>query len=217
MHPRLSFLLALLLSSTAFGATVSISVSSNGGPTYTTDTGSLLSAGSMIRVGFFDTSGVNLATLQTSNDFTQLNALFTALGEGNTNGGTVNQTNGSGGQTLVINNMFGTGNVLGQIANIDSTYCTPGTQLFAWVFNTNDPLTATQWGIFTASSGWAFPNALGSETLSTAESVQAIRGSTTGGNTTADRLRLAAIPEPSGALLLFSAGALLRLRRFRRR
>lgn len=204
----------MLLVAKATAATVSISVSSNGGPMFATSTGDLLTLGSVIRIGSFDISGGNLATLQTSNDYSTINALFTPLGESGAPSGTVTQGNNPG-SLLIINDMFGTGNVLGQIANIEAAYMIAGQPLFAWVFNSSNPTSATEWGIFSAASGWNFPNSLGSETLATFEIDSILRGSTTGGITTSDRLQLSAVPEP-GSLLLLGLTFALRLRRQRR-
>lgn len=204
--------LALLLGLPAHAATVSISLSSNGGPKFATSAGDLLVNGSVIRIGVFNVAGLNLTTLQTSNDYNTINALFQPMGEGLANAGTVTQSGNSGSQ-LVINSLIGSGNVLGQISNVESTYYTTGTQLYAWVFNSATPDSATEWGIFTATTGWNFPSALGSETLATFEVNNVIRGSTTGGVTSADQLRLSNVPEPGSALLLLAAACLLPRRR----
>jgi len=204
--------LVLLLGLPAHAAAVSISLSSNNGPKFATSGGSLLVNGAVIRIGVFNVAGLNLSTLQTSNDYGLVESLFTPLGEAIPNAGTVTQS-GNSAQNLIINSVIGSGNVLGQIANIESTYLTTGTQLYAWVFNDANPALSTDWGIFTATSGWNFPNGLGSETLATFEVNSIIRGSTTGGVTTADQLRLSAVPEPGSALLLLTAAALLPRRR----
>lgn len=204
--------LALLMGLPAHAATVSISLSSNAGPKFATSGGSLLVNGSVIRIGVFNVSGLNLSTLQTSNDYGLVESLFTPLAETQPNGGTVTQS-GNSSQNLIINSLVGSGNVLGQVSNIESTYLAAGTQLYAWVFNDANPALSTEWGIFTATSGWNFPNALGSETLATFEVNSIIRGSTTGGVTTADQLRLSAVPEPGSALLMLAAAALLPRRR----
>lgn len=214
MKKLLTLLSILLLAAQAMASTVSISVSSNGGPMFATSTGDLLTLGSVIRIGSFDLSGANLATIQTSNDYNTINALFTPLGESGTPSGTVAQGNNPG-SLLIINDMFGTGNVLGQIGNIEAAYMTAGQQLFAWVFNTSNPTSATEWGIFSATSGWNFPNSLGSETLATFEIDSILRGSTTGGIDTTDRLQLSVVPEP-GTVLLLGLTLALRLRRQRR-
>ena len=212
---RLLLILAAVLLTQAQAATVSISVNSNGGPMFATSAGDLITLGSCIRIGVFDTSGANLTTLQTSNDYFAINALFTPLGESGGDSGTVTQF-GNSGSVLIINDLFGTGNVLGQIANIDSAYLPAGQQLYAWVFNSSTPLGSEQWGIYTSTTGWNFPEALGSETLSTFEIDTIIRGSTTGGLTTSDRLSLSPVPEPAGSLLILATGLIYHLRRTRR-
>lgn len=209
---RLIFSLAAILVTQVQAATVSISVNSNGGPMFTTSAGDLITLGSCIRIGVFDISGANLTTLQTSNDYYAIDALFTPLGESGGDSGTVTQF-GNSGSVLMINDLFGVGNVLGQIANIDSNYLPAGQQLYAWVFNSNAPLGSEEWGIYTASTGWNFPEALGSETLSTFEIDTVIRGGTTGGLATTDRFSLSPVPEPAGSLLILVAGLVFRLRR----
>jgi hypothetical protein len=216
---RLSCALALVLAAImqpASAATVSITVNSNGGPCYTTSAGALLDPGDIIRVGYFDLSNPTVVnTLQTSNSYTVVNALFTPLAESKANGGTIFQNDAnsnpvSPGGDILINNSFSPGHVFGGIQNIDSTYFSTGTQLSVWVFNSATPTSATEWGIFSASSGWNFPAANGSETLSSAEVNTYERGYLDVAN---GQLRLAVIPEPGGATLLMSLGLLLQLRR----
>jgi len=210
-------LLALFaLCSQAFAATVSVSLSSLGGPMFTTMNGDLLAMGSSIRIGRFDTSGGNFGLLQTSNDYAAVSALFNPLGEGSIASGIVTQALNTG-SLLMVNDFFGTGNVLGQIANIDSAFLATGTQLYAWVFNTAVPSNATEWGIYTSSSGWNFPSGLGAETLATFEIDSVLRGGTTGGMTSADRFSLSPVPEPTGLFLLLCAGFALGFRRSRHR
>lgn len=216
MKSILAFITALVLCGQAWSATVSISMSSNGGPMFATSTGDLLQFGDCIRIGTFNTSGGNLAILQNSNDFAAVNALFNPLGEGNAFSGTVTQVNNPGG-FLTINDFLGAGNVLGQIANVDASYIAAGTQLFAWVFDSALPQNATQWGIYSSSTGWNFPNGLGSETLASFEIDTVIRGATTGGTTSSDRLSLAPVPEPAGLCLVLLTAAMMSLRRSRRR
>lgn len=210
----LSTVAMLALAAAGRAATVSITVSSAGNvPKYVDSLGNLLGTGDAIRVGFFDTSGGNLSTLQNSNVFADVNALFTPLAEGITNAGTVNEV-GASGTNLVINDLFATGNVFGQITNIDSTYCTTGSELAVWVFNNADPTLATQWGIFTTTSGWEFPAALGSSTLATNEIDRIIRGSSAGGNFLLSNISV--VPEP-GSWMLLAAGAVVLNGRRRRR
>jgi hypothetical protein len=208
-------LLALTFSvSAAFGATVSITISSNSGPCYTTSTDQLLTAGSIVRVGYFNwtDSGVR-SILSTSNDYSALNALFTPLAESTPNAGSVFQS-GAPGQNIVINDQFEAGHVFGQITGIESTYLPTNTDLVLWVFNSSVASSATEWGIFTTSSGWEFPAALGSQTLSSIEVEEAniIRGSF---NSVDNHLRLAVVPEPSGLLLLLSTALVVSRRRRR--
>jgi len=214
MKSVLAIIMVLVLCGQAWSATVSISMSSNGGPMFATSTGDLLNFGSTIRIGTFNTTGGNLAILQNSNDYAVVNALFMPLGENIALAGTVSQANNSG-SMLTINDFFGTGNVLGQIANIEASYLAAGTQLFAWVFDATLPQNATQWGIYSSSSGWSFPNGLGSETLASFEIDTVVRGATTGGTTSSDRFNLAPVPEPASLFLIVLTGCIMSLRRTR--
>lgn len=202
----------LCLASTALAGPISITITSNGngGSSYADAYGNLLAAGSVIRIGQFDLSQpANLTLLQTSDDYLAVDALFTPLAESLFNAGTVTQT-GALGQQIVINDLFGLGHVFGQIGNIEETYFQAGTPLYAWVFNSNDPLTATEWGIFSSTTRWGFPISPGSETLATFEIDNIIRG-----YDTASMLTLAPVPEPGSiVLVLLGMGALFfRVRR----
>ena len=199
--------LSLLFSLPAAGS-VSITVNTNGGSPYTHSNGSLLNSGSVIRVGYFDISSPgSLLTLQTSNDYSAINSLFRPLGENIANAGWIN-TVGSLTNYLVVNNMFAPGAVFDQIVGINvgslspasGTFIAPGSDLSVWVFNHSTPQLASEWGIFSASTGWEMPNDLGSSTLSTFEVDTVIRGVNTG-----SQLQLSPVPEPSGLLLLFTS------------
>lgn len=192
-------------------ATISVTINSNGGWCYSPASGTgLLNFGSVIRVGQFDLSAPgNYALLQTSNDYATLNSLFTPLGEGLPGAGTISQL-GSTGNHIIINDQFEAGHVFGQITDINASYFATGSSLYVWVFNSATPSTASEWGIFTASSGWEVPADLGSTTLSTFEPVVVVRGDTTG-----DRFNLSPVPEPN-SLMLLSLGAVVLLRRARR-
>jgi hypothetical protein len=208
-------LLVLALSFTvASAATVSITVNSNNGPCYTTSTGALLAPGSVIRVGYFDLSNpVVLSMLQTSNDYAMINSMFTPLAEGVTNAGSILQT-GAPGNNIVINDSFSNiGHVFGQITGIDSTYLPTGVDLSVWVFNSATPTNATEWGIFSASTGWEFPAALGSQTLATLEVDTYVRGSFDNTNQHIQLSPVSVVPEPSSLLLLLSVAIVARRRR----
>jgi hypothetical protein len=213
LYPLLSL---VLLFSLPAAASVSITVNSNGGSPYTTSTGGILTTGSVIRVGYFDVSSPgSLLTLQTSNDYSAINSLFRPLGENISNAGWIN-TVGSLTNYLVVNDLFTPGAVFDQIVGINvgnlspsnSNYIAPGSDLSVWVFNSSTPQSATEWGIFSASTGWELPNDLASQTLSTFEVNTVYRGLNTG-----TQLQLSPVPEPSGLLLLLGTSGLL----FRRR
>ncbi len=205
--------LALFGTATSRAATVSISVTSLGGsPSFVDSLGTFLAAGDVVRVGFFNTSTqANLTTLETSNSYAAVNALFTALAEGNSGGGTVSET-GAPGNQMVINDLVGTsGSVFGSIGSVDAAFCTPGTEMAIWVFNSSDPQNASEWGIFTTSSGWEFPSSPGSQTMSTSEINDVIRGSQNGSN-----YALSVVPEPGSWVLLMVGAVVLNYRRHRR-
>jgi len=180
------------------------------GPFYMTSGEALLPVGALVRIGKFDIStGPNLTTIQTGNDFGAVDALFTPLAESIANAGVVAQASNPG-DTLIINDFSGErGNIVGQIHSIQAGYAVaPGDRLFAWVFDTSDPLTATEWGIFSADSGdWDMPSDLGTETLATGEidsvGTEVFRGSIVAGS---GNLLLSPVPEPSIAAMLLSAG-----------
>jgi hypothetical protein len=110
----------------------------------------------------------------------------------------------------VINDVFNPGDVFGQIINIEDTYFVSNTPLYAWVFNSADPTTATEWGIFSSTTGWGFPLNPGSETLATFEIDNIVRGCDTG-----TMLTLAPVPEP-GSLVLLIVGTVIFAFRSRR-
>lgn len=205
-----------LLTSLPVAASVSITVNTNGGSPYTHSNGSLLNSGSVIRVGYFDISSPgSLLMLQTSNDYSAINSLFRPLGENISNAGWIN-TVGSLTNYLVVNNMFAPGAVFDQIVGINvgslspsnPNYIAPTSDLSVWVFNSATPQSASEWGIFSASTGWEMPNDLGSSTLSTFEVDTVIRGVNTG-----SQLQLSPVPEPSGLLLLFTSVCVFARRR----
>jgi hypothetical protein len=201
-------------------ADVSVTVTTGTSAKYATSDGNLLPVGCVVRIGTFDTSGGNLATLQTSNDFLNVDALFTPLGEGIAGAGSILET-GATGNNLVINWTTGTLQMSGQITGINASYLSTGAPLYAWVFNTVDPTTATEWGIFAAPAFWSFPTEFTATTLSTRRVSDVIRGNATGLVTDpASQLQLSSVvtpvPEPSGLLLLSFVGLGAIMRRSRR-
>lgn len=209
------FSLALFLALPA-AASVSITVNSNGGFPYADSNGNLLNSGSVIRVGYFDISSpASLLLLQTSNDYSAINSLFRPLAERISDTGWIN-TVGSLTNYLVVNDMFAPGAVFDQIVGINvgnlnptsNNFIAPGSDLSVWVFNHSTPQQASEWGIFSASTGWELPNDLGSSTLSTFEIDTVIRGTNTG-----SQFQLSPVPEPSGLLLLLTSVCVFARRR----
>ncbi len=199
-------------------AAVTITVNSNGGSPFADSSGSLLADGSIVRVGYFDLGSLSvLNTLQNSSTFSEIDALFTPLAEGIANAGTVNQT-GATGEFLVINSLPTSGAIFGSIQGISASYLTAGMDLSVWVFNDSALLSATEWGIFSATTqpttNWDFPNDLGASTLSTFEIDTVVRGEDTGG-----QFRLAPstvpVPEPGSLLLVMIASGVFMGRRRR--
>ena len=175
---RLIISVALITLGNAFAG--SITLSSVGGGQFASQGGAILPAGVVIRVGTFNLpTATRDQTLAATSDYAQLLSWFKPLGESIAGAGTVAQANGAGSR-LRTNGFPSEGNVFGTISNISSDYMAPGTQLYAWVFDTANPYDSSQWGIFTAAS-WAVPPALGAQALSTSVSVSAVQGSVTPG------------------------------------
>ena len=170
--------------------------------------GLFLLSGSLVRLGYFDLSGATLTTLQTSNDFATIDSLFRPLAEGISGAGSVTQL-GNSGNALMINDMFGQGQAFGQIDGITAGYIPEGQFLSAWVFNGPNASTANQWGIYSSSTAWAVPPDLGSVVLSTDDINTVVRGSKdVSGNYHLATIP-AAVPEPSGLVLIAITGALI--------
>ena len=162
--------------------------------------------GDLIRLGTFNSSGISI--LATSNSLSTLDGDFTALGEGNVGGGTLTETPQPAGNTMDINSFGGTsGAFYGSFSGVSSSYFATGTatQLYMWVFNSSDPNTATQWGIFDAPS-WMFPANLGTVTMGLGSAnIDPLRGSVDG--TDFELANLSGVPEPSTFTLM--AGAVI--------
>jgi hypothetical protein len=170
--------------------------------------GVFLLSGSLVRIGYFDLSGSTLTTLQTSNDFTTINSLFRPLAEGISGAGTVTQL-GNSGNALMINDMFSVGQAFGQIDGITAGYIPEGQFLSAWVFNGPNASSSNQWGIYSSSTAWAVPPDMGSVVLSTSDINTVVRGSQdVSGNYHLATIP-AAVPEPSGLLLIAITGVLI--------
>ncbi|MBL9116234.1 MAG: PEP-CTERM sorting domain-containing protein [Verrucomicrobiaceae bacterium] len=183
---------------------------------YTTSSGQALAFGSTVRVGYFNLSdSAVLSTLQTSNNFLEVNALFKPLAEGIADAGQVSQA-GNSSQTLFINDIGSTGHIFGAITNAQDDYIPEDARLSVWVFNDSSPEKATEWGIFSAASGWEYPPSLGTASVSTmaiqSES-EAIRGRYDSGTQQLQLAQISVVPEPSSLLLLTGTLALVTRRR----
>lgn len=200
----------------AAAAQAQVTVNANGVENLVlSSSGTTLAAGDLVRLGYFSST----ANLGTSNSFSILNSIFTAIGEGNANGGTLSE-NGNSGTTMDIDNYNGTqGAFLGSFSGVSATYfgaSDTGLQLYMWVFNSSDASSATQWGIFDAPS-WTFPANLGTVTMSLGSSdISVIRGSTSGSDFELANIP-ASVPEPSSlasfGLVIVLGSALLRRRK----
>ncbi len=169
-----------------------VTITSSGGSQLKLKDGAALPQGCAIRIGSFNLPDATRdAILAAARDYAALKNWFKPLAEGVTNAGTVEQPNGTG-LCLCVNGFPAAGNIFGTISDISTGYMPTGTRLYLWVFNHANPAQATQWGIFTATA-WLAPQALGSQAISTAASVQVVQGSTG-----TQQLRLRDIPASYG-------------------
>ena len=157
-------------------AAATLTVTTQGGYAFKSLLGQSLPEGCVIRVGMADLSDANVkATLQNSNDAAAVAAVLGSLGE-ISNSGTVKQASNATPQ-LRVNNFAGTGEVFGAIEEIPIAQFSANRKLVIWVFNAASPDDATEWGIFTSSTGWDAPPDLGAAVLSTGDVTEALRGS----------------------------------------
>ena len=205
--PFLGFPLLGLAAASPLRADSVVTFSTNLGPDLVDSTGGQLPVHTLIRVGYFNTSGSNLILLQNSNSFAEVDSLFTPLAESRPNAGTVNQ-GGNTGEILEINDLFEAGDAFGQIEGISALYLAEGKQLAAWVM-----LGPSMQAIFTSSTGWGGPPDNGAASLLTSEVDTIYRGSLN----LAGNIQMVAVPEPTVTASAAGAAALLLGRRRRRR
>ena len=178
--------LALIPTQTQAG--VALTVTTAGGPSFKSLLGQSLPEGCVIRVGLADLTDANVRnTLQNANDASAIEAVLTSLGEVSANG-TVNQAGNTTSQ-LRVNNFAGTGVVFGAIEEVPAAQFTATRSLVMWVFNAASPADATEWGIYTASTGWETPPDLGAQVLNTSSVTEALRGAVSAGGLTLASVR----------------------------
>ena len=195
MLKKILILTAFVCFVTAAHATVDIDANGVGNLVLSAS-GTDLAVGDLVRLGYFSSTG----ELGTDNTLSDLNSIFTPIGEGIVNAGTLTET-GNSGQTVDINDISGSGTFSGAFSGVSSTYLTTGAQLYMWVFNSSTASTATQWGIFDAPS-WTFPADTGVANLSLSSSdIFIFRGSADG----SDFDLASVIPEPSSMASVGSA------------
>jgi hypothetical protein len=170
----------------------SVVISSAGGKTFAAASGATLPTGTTVRIGTFNLPNATRdQTLRTTFDYAQLKAWFKPLAEGVIGGGSPSQMDGAG--TVLRNNAFpAAGDIFGTISDISATYMPQGTQLYVWVFDSATPDNCNQWGLFSAAT-WGAPPSLGTQTLSTTATVNALQGSVT-----STQLRLSNVPSTYG-------------------
>lgn len=152
-----------------------VTFTTSGGSQLTTKTGEALPNGCAVRIGSFNLPDATRdTTLAATRDYSTLASWFKPLAENTPNAGTAEQPKSTG-PILITNSFPSKGNMFGTVSDIQTSYLASGTKLYIWVFNHAEPVKASQWGIFTASS-WLAPQALGSQPLSTTASMQAIQG-----------------------------------------
>ena len=153
--------------------------------------GTDLAVGDLVRLGYFSST----STLGTSNSYSSLNALFTAIGEGNADGDTLSENNVTG-DTMEINNVQGGGTFGGTFNNVSASYIPTGDLLYMWVFNSSSTSTATQWGIY-GDSNWKFPADPNQVNLTLSSAgITVYRGAASGSDFELANIP-ASVPEPS--------------------
>jgi hypothetical protein len=178
--------------------------------------GTALAAGDVIRLGYFPSS--DLSIVETSQSYATLNSIFTPYGEGTlpTTTGTLNESGGTSpvgnANTMYVDNASSTtGAFTGTFLGISSTYIPSGDLLYMWVFNSSNPTSATQWGIFydPTSTEWEAPPAGSFNIVSTSDpGVTALQGTGTS-NSQSNFELVTVVPEPGGTSLLAGGMACL--------
>ncbi|MEM7147463.1 MAG: PEP-CTERM sorting domain-containing protein [Verrucomicrobiota bacterium] len=204
-----------------------------GGVVVTNASGQALDNGNIVRIGAFDTSGGNLAIIQNAEDFLTIDQFFTPLGEisdpfgtAARNGltaaesGTVSGESQSANGPIVVNDSGGVdGNISAAVQDWTASYMAVNTRLYWWIFNSSNPFTATQMGIFSATGNpqWtsADPSNMFDFRTTAASTVNEIlRGNFVDNGAGVDFLQLGFVPEPSRAMLiLIGFGAAVMRRR----
>lgn len=190
--------------------------------------GTPLADGSIIRIGTFaDGLGTNRSILESSDDFSLLDSIFTPLAEGNAGAGSIVQAQPVAPlnplDSTVVNGTgqidLDPGSAFGQIANTTTGYLAEGTRLYVWAFNGNDVTSVTpgDWGIYTSTDlSWAMPNDIPLDPnewafITGLDPILALRGTVLASEL---QFGIVPVPEPAAAILLGVSG-LLALRRRR--
>lgn len=167
-----------------------------------------LAVGSLVRLGFF--SGLSVANIQSlaaAGDKSALDSAFREFGTATIGQGTGNEPGTWSRSSNNSEAQFG------------------GLTAYVWVYNAASLAAATQWGIFTGTTGWTFPADVDTGNTSLdVNSVQLPSGVIVGQSTLGSAtlfgesvpvLRLVPVPEPSAGIL--SAIGLIALGAKRRR
>lgn len=174
---RVDFVMFLM----AFGAVpaalagASLTVSSSEAAPIRSVLGRPLEDGCVVRVGLVNlTDPSAVRVLRESTAAAEVETVFQSLGE--TGQGVVQP--GAFQDRLRVNGFSGAGDFFGNIPDIPVPVSGGGGKsLCLWIFNAAKPADATQWGIFSARSGWEMPPDEGTEALSTSEITDVFRGS----------------------------------------
>jgi len=187
----LLFFFSLCLGAVSSFGAVTVQIIANASTGQVQDsTGTALPDGSLMRVGFFDVTGLQNLTPSQLLDASLVEPLFTEF----------KTFTSASGDFLQFDNTLDATNV--------------GDQVYLWVFNSSLAATATEYGIF-SSSTWNSPADTGSLNMVSSAINETIAGSTDGSSPT--NYLLTPVPEPAHyAALLGLVGLAVAMWRRRR-